>query len=337
MLLQLALSARVKVAELALVRLDFSFVFLQVHLQGLVTGAGEGAFMTAKHQALEVTRQLGPAHRERSHTLFFVQDNVVHHIALVFGVVEAEWAAEVFRGFFRYGVIVTAMASSVHGELVLVTGEEGAVLAFEELLASMTVPVVTTQALNVSGVELAVFTRVDAFWTLVTPCRNTWCCAGRHLTAGGQLVLTELLTNVRWLQICGLCLTVCGRVVRALLRVSGQARFEGEVRGLSRGSEFGKSESLSVIPLRMLLQLADGGRSESTREALVHVLFTCVCLLEMTLQTVHVGRLKGTKLALEGFVVSMVGLHVSVQAAKKKQKTTGWGGQEDKIKENEIT
>lgn len=53
MLLQQAPSTAVIIAELALVGLDFS-VLLQVQLQGLVTGACEGAFVATEHQALKV-------------------------------------------------------------------------------------------------------------------------------------------------------------------------------------------------------------------------------------------------------------------------------------------
>lgn len=43
-----------------------------------------------------------------------VQDNVVNHIALVFGVVEAERAAQVFRDVVRCIVVVTGL--HMHGE-----------------------------------------------------------------------------------------------------------------------------------------------------------------------------------------------------------------------------
>lgn len=43
-----------------------------------------------------------------------VQDNVVDHIALVFGVVEAERAAQVFREVVRCIVVVTGL--HMHGE-----------------------------------------------------------------------------------------------------------------------------------------------------------------------------------------------------------------------------
>ena len=68
MLLQLAPSTAVVVAELALVGLDL-IVLLQVQLQGLVAGAREGAFVASEHQALKVARQLGAADLKWSHTL----------------------------------------------------------------------------------------------------------------------------------------------------------------------------------------------------------------------------------------------------------------------------
>lgn len=54
---------------------------------------------------------------------------------------------------------------------------------------------------------------------------------------------------------------------------------------------------------------------------------TCVCLVQVALQATHVGRFKGAELALEGLVVPVVRLHMSVQTGdktkyerKKKQK-----------------
>lgn len=48
-----------------------------------------------------------------------VQDNVVDHIALVFGVIEAEGAAQVFRDVGRRAVVVAGL--HVNGEGVPVT------------------------------------------------------------------------------------------------------------------------------------------------------------------------------------------------------------------------
>lgn len=84
---------------------------------------------------------------------------------------------------------------------LLVAGEKGTVFALEELLATVAVPVVPTQALHVPGAELAELASEDTVWSIVSHCWATRCWAGRHLTAGGQLVMTKLLTNVRWLQV----------------------------------------------------------------------------------------------------------------------------------------
>lgn len=46
-------------------------MLLQVQLQGLVTGACEGAFVAAEHEALQVARQLGAADLQRSHALLW--------------------------------------------------------------------------------------------------------------------------------------------------------------------------------------------------------------------------------------------------------------------------
>lgn len=120
---------------------------------------------------------------------------MVDHIALVFGVIEAEGAAQIFGDVFGFTAVVTCL--HMHGEAVPVTvqrqrlkgkndslccpslllglyytcilkesvapavifllaaGEEGAVFALEELFATVAVPVVSPQALHVSGTELA--------------------------------------------------------------------------------------------------------------------------------------------------------------------------------------
>lgn len=45
-----------------------------------------------------------------------VQDNVVNHIALVFGVVEAERAAQIFREVL--GCVVVVSSLHMHGEVI---------------------------------------------------------------------------------------------------------------------------------------------------------------------------------------------------------------------------
>lgn len=57
------------VAELAFVRFQFIVLFY-VLLEALVTGAGEGALITAEDHALQVLGQLGPAHFDGDHALF---------------------------------------------------------------------------------------------------------------------------------------------------------------------------------------------------------------------------------------------------------------------------
>lgn len=83
----------------------------------------------------------------------------------------------------------------------LVAGEEGAVFALEELLATVTVPVVAAEALHVARAELTELTGEDAVWSIVWHRQATGRRAGRHLTAGRQLVMTELLTNISRLQV----------------------------------------------------------------------------------------------------------------------------------------
>lgn len=55
--LQLVQEFAVVVTQLTLIRLQF-LVFLHVLLEVLLTGTREGAFMTAEHHALQMTRQL---------------------------------------------------------------------------------------------------------------------------------------------------------------------------------------------------------------------------------------------------------------------------------------
>lgn len=45
--------------------------------------------------------------------------------------------------------------------------------------------------------------------------------------------------------------------------------------------------------------------------------FTCVRLMQVALQATCVGRLEGAELTLEGLVVPMVRLHMSVQAERR--------------------
>lgn len=70
MLLQLPPPCAVIIAELALVGFDLG-VLLQVQLQRLVAGAGEGAFVASEHHSLKVTRQLGAADLQRTHALLW--------------------------------------------------------------------------------------------------------------------------------------------------------------------------------------------------------------------------------------------------------------------------
>lgn len=47
---------------------------------------------------------------------------------------------------------------------------------------------------------------------------------------------------------------------------------------------------------------------------------TCVCFVQVALQAAHVGGFKGAELALEGLVVPVVRLHVSVQTGEEKRR-----------------
>lgn len=54
------------------------------------------------------------------------------------------------------------------------------------------------QTLHVARAELAELTCEDA----VGGCQAAEFGAGRHLTAGGQFVVIQLLTNISWLLVC---------------------------------------------------------------------------------------------------------------------------------------
>lgn len=54
-----------------------------------------------------------------------VQDNVVNHIALVFGVIEAERAAQVFKDVIRCTVVVSCLHMHVEGIPEIETEKKG--------------------------------------------------------------------------------------------------------------------------------------------------------------------------------------------------------------------
>lgn len=82
MLLQLPPPTAVVIAELALVGFDLG-VLLQVQLQRLVAGAGEGAFVASEHHSLKVARQLGAADLQRTHALLWRRRRVAAMIRLL--------------------------------------------------------------------------------------------------------------------------------------------------------------------------------------------------------------------------------------------------------------
>ncbi len=88
---------------------------------------------------------------------------------------------------------------------LLVAGEEWAVLAFEELLSSVPVAVMSAQTLHVAGAELAELTGEDGVGpglrsgTLERRIRRTGANIG--LDSRRQLEVTQLLLNICWLQI----------------------------------------------------------------------------------------------------------------------------------------
>lgn len=69
----------------------------------------------------------------------------------------------------------------------------------------MAVPVVPAQALHVSRAELAELTSENAVQSAVSHQRAAGHQARRHVSAGGELVMTELHADVCWLQIGRIC------------------------------------------------------------------------------------------------------------------------------------
>lgn len=86
---------------------------------------------------------------------------------------------------------------------LLVAGEEGAVLAFEKLLSSVPVAVMSAQTLHVAGAELTELAGEDG----VGPGLRNGTLERRRtggnigLDARRQLEVTQLLLNICWLQI----------------------------------------------------------------------------------------------------------------------------------------
>ncbi len=89
--------------------------------------------------------------------------------------------------------------------LLLVAGEEGAVLAFEELLSSVPVAVMSAQTLHVAGAELAELAGEDGvgpgLWSGILERRIRRTRADLGLDSRRQLEVTQLLLNICRLQI----------------------------------------------------------------------------------------------------------------------------------------
>lgn len=100
---------------------------------------------------------------------------------------------------------------SVWMKILLVAGEEGAVLALEELLPPVPVPVVSAQTLHVPGAELTELAGEDGVGSgrssgSVGKRRKRRKRRGRRrrnvgLDSRRLLEVTELLLNICWLQI----------------------------------------------------------------------------------------------------------------------------------------
>ena len=80
-------------------------------------------------------------------------------------------------------------------------GEVGAVFALEQLLAPVAVSVVPTQALHIARAELTELAGEDPAVMATLGHRGGAGGAGGHVTAGRQLVMTQLLSHVRRFQI----------------------------------------------------------------------------------------------------------------------------------------
>lgn len=78
-------------------------------------------------------------------------------------------------GLYYTWILIEPGAAAVI--FVLAAGEEGAVFALEELFATVAVPVVSAQALHVSGTELAELTSENAVRPAVGHQRGAGCHA----------------------------------------------------------------------------------------------------------------------------------------------------------------
>lgn len=72
-------------------------------------------------------------------------------------------------------IIIMQLSRFLISLFLLVAGEKGTLFTLEELLPSVAVPVVPTQALHVSRAELTELTSEDAVWSIVSYCRATRC------------------------------------------------------------------------------------------------------------------------------------------------------------------
>lgn len=121
-------------------------------LQRLVAGAGEGALIAPEDNSSQVPRELRATDFNGDNSLFSVKDDVIDHAAFVFGVVQAERAAQVLGTLHRRGCVATL---NVHRKCRPEAGEEWTILTFVEFLAAVPVSIVAPHALDVLGVELA--------------------------------------------------------------------------------------------------------------------------------------------------------------------------------------
>lgn len=104
--------------------------------------------------------------------------------------------------YFTSLFIASAASAAI---FLLAAGEKSAVLALEELSATMAVPVVAAQALHVARAELAELTSENAVQSAVRHQRAAGRQARRHVSAGGELVMAELHADVCRLQIRRIC------------------------------------------------------------------------------------------------------------------------------------
>lgn len=229
-----------------------------VLLEALVTGAGEGALITAENYSLQVFGQFGTAHFDGDNSLFSVQHDVVNHVAFVFGVIEAERTAEIFGALLGNRRMPSF---HVHSKSRFKACVKGAVFALEELLPTMLVPVMASDALDVARGEFTEFAVQNSLGFLLGtpggPGERHGADAAVVPRQRGGLIVVQLLLNIWRFGIGGVIRVFYffgrGSFLGGVVRVGGEQ---------TDNSWPGEGQGFSVDLEGVFLQLADchGGK-----------------------------------------------------------------------------